>query len=115
MMQPDDRDWVKGEFPALAELRDKWGMRTAWSEYHGVHWVVRMEGDSFDLIVNKDRGDDWFHIRLPGSQQARDLPTILHEMGLWENLSERVDHRKLARVLEQHLPAVLRHIAEQRG
>ena len=108
MTQPD---LVKSTFPAIAALRDKWGMWTASSEHAGIHWVVRMEGDSFDLVINKDRGDDSFHIRLHGSNQAWDIPTILHEMGLWGDLRERVDHRKLARVLEPNIVAVLRHIA----
>lgn len=100
-------------FPAFAALRDKWGLRMTSFTDAGMHWVVRLEGESFDLVIGEDRSDDWFLIRPKGSNRDWWISEVLHEMGLWSNLRERVDHRELARVLEQNLPAVLVHIAEK--
>jgi hypothetical protein len=100
-------------FPAFAALRDKWGLRMTSFTDHVMHCVVRLEGESFDLMIGEDRGDDWFMIRPKGSSRDWWISEVLHEMGLWNYSREGVDHRKLARVLEQNLPAVLVHIAEK--
>jgi hypothetical protein len=88
-------------------------MRTASCEDHAVQWVVRLEGGSFDLVIGEDRGDDWFDVQLHGSGRSWHIPTVLHEMGLWGKLRERVDHRKLADVLEQNIAAVLRYLSQR--
>jgi len=111
MTKPGGRDPLR-EFPEFAALRDKLGMQMTSLTDALVHWGLQLEGESFKLAITRDRGDASFDIGLPGSQ-FWNIPEILHEMGLWGNLHERADHRILARVLEQNLPAVLRHIAEK--
>ena len=113
MIKPVGRDPLR-EFPEFAVLRDKFGMGLTSYTDALVHWVMVLEGESFKLAIARDRGDASFDIGLPGSR-FWNIPEILHEMGLWGNLHEQVDDRKLAHVLQQNLPAVLRHIAEKEG
>ena len=110
MKQVPNEDLVRRWFPAFADLRDKLGMRTAVSESTPMHWFVRLEGDSFGLLIGEDRSDEMFSIRVNGSKRYWVLTTILSELGLWKNSRERADQSKLAHALEQNLPSVLRHI-----
>jgi hypothetical protein len=105
------QDLVKGHFPAFAEFRDRLGMRTTSLTDAGVHWVVRLETDSFSLVISRDRGDNNFYIGLIGSRQDWSVPQVLHDMGLLGDVRERMNAEKLARALEQNLADVLRHLA----
>jgi hypothetical protein len=101
-------------FPEFAALREKWGLRMTSLTIYGWCWTARLEGEFFDLVLGEsDRGEGEFDIRPKGSNRDWEIPTVLREMGLWGTLRERVDHRKLARILEENLPAVLIHIAEK--
>lgn len=99
-------DLVRARYPAFADLRDRYGLKTVRQDGWASQWSAALHGPRFNLYIGVDRSDQLISVGLPGGK-SQPIANVLRRLGLWTDVPYAQYDRQLASAFEANLDRVL--------